>query len=230
MQVDLAVLEAGGGDPSIDSHNLMRIRSMSEKALRTRIWKITRVDKLHSFVLVRVCCVMWVAKGVHVKCQEGSCQVSRIHAAFCCLRHQAQAGRQCSMPEVAGVCLTRNPMQGLQVGGVAELAALLNLSCSVPHYPRFAGAGCVRHGRAGGRGARSAQPAHGRRCDELRGREVTRAGPVDTAPAAALPGLCLQLLGVTMAGWKGPNQQPVCCKCENACKQRKLGRQRSCTC
>lgn len=71
VQVDLAVLEAGGGDPSIDSHNLMRIRSMSEKALRTRIWKITRVDKLHSFVQVRV---MWGGQpGGCMPSVEGAC-------------------------------------------------------------------------------------------------------------------------------------------------------------
>lgn len=39
--------------PDLDQHNLMRIKTMSEKALRTRIWKIRREDKLHSFVKVR---------------------------------------------------------------------------------------------------------------------------------------------------------------------------------
>jgi hypothetical protein len=39
-------------DPGLDAHNIMRVRSMSDRALQTRIWKIQRVDKLQSFIKV----------------------------------------------------------------------------------------------------------------------------------------------------------------------------------
>ncbi|KAL4424400.1 hypothetical protein ABPG77_005643 [Micractinium sp. CCAP 211/92] len=46
------------GEEQLDQHNLMRIRSMSEKALRTRIWRIQRVDKLRSFIQMLEACGM----------------------------------------------------------------------------------------------------------------------------------------------------------------------------
>ncbi|KAL4447712.1 hypothetical protein ABPG75_004931 [Micractinium tetrahymenae] len=62
------VRDGGGGSISskskpvsegqLDEHNLMRIRSMSEKALRTRIWRIQRVDKLRSFIQMLDACSM----------------------------------------------------------------------------------------------------------------------------------------------------------------------------
>mmetsp|Transcript_58142 Transcript_58142/g.185032 ORF Transcript_58142/g.185032 Transcript_58142/m.185032 type:complete len:93 (-) Transcript_58142:45-323(-) len=39
---------------AVDAHNYMRIRTMSEDALRRRVWKIKRVDKLESFHRIMV--------------------------------------------------------------------------------------------------------------------------------------------------------------------------------
>ncbi|EFN52271.1 expressed protein [Chlorella variabilis] len=55
VQVDLAALE-GGGSQELHAHNVMRVRSMSDRALQTRIWKIRRADKLHSFIKVLEAC------------------------------------------------------------------------------------------------------------------------------------------------------------------------------
>ena len=54
MSAALQVLNGKGssGDPLLDAHNLMRCRTMSEKALRTRIWRIRRAGKLASFIRV----------------------------------------------------------------------------------------------------------------------------------------------------------------------------------
>ncbi|KAI3432402.1 hypothetical protein D9Q98_003958 [Chlorella vulgaris] len=49
---DLAALVAAGDDEKMDRYNIMRVHSMSDKALKTRIHRIQRVDKLISFIKV----------------------------------------------------------------------------------------------------------------------------------------------------------------------------------
>lgn len=48
-----ARLAAATDDAGLTEHNLHRVRTMTDKALQTRIWKIQRVDKLRSFIQVR---------------------------------------------------------------------------------------------------------------------------------------------------------------------------------
>lgn len=70
-------MPSGGDDPGLDAHNVMRVKSMSDRALQTRIWKIRRVDKLQSFIKVPPSRVM-------PRCQPVSralCRSPRVSAA-----------------------------------------------------------------------------------------------------------------------------------------------------
>ncbi|KDD75986.1 hypothetical protein H632_c407p1 [Helicosporidium sp. ATCC 50920] len=83
-------------DPDqLDAHNHYRIRSMSEVALRRRIWKIRREDKMVSFIKVCELRVLLTEHAAALNLQP------KYRMKTCAPRPPSQVLLDCSEPELA---------------------------------------------------------------------------------------------------------------------------------